>query len=373
MEDNATSTVHQQPPTRLSQVTPEWLNGVPRASGQIGQDDTITGWEATPIGVGVGLLSDLAKLDLEYAAGSSPLTSLIAKFAQSNEQNRAVAQGLQVYEREVRFYQDLAADVGECCPQSFYSHVDPSTGNMVLLMEDLSDYRPGDQANGCSLAEAELAIAAAARLHAATWHAERREDLAWWPAIEGPLYLGAIGGAAAGVFEQTIEAFASFVPPEVEDAGKRYKAAIPELHRRMGEGPQALIHGDFRLDNFMFGTTDDQRPFVMLDMQAPIVTKSVHDVVYLLTQSMAVELRREHERRLVADYHAALVDLGVDDYTAEQCWDDYRTAALHCLEYALVIGGTLEAGNDRGRAWVEACLSRSCQAIVDLDLLSLLP
>lgn len=373
MEDNVTTMVDQQPPARLSEVTPAWLNEVLRSSGHIGRGDVITGWEATPIGVGVGLLSDIAKLDLEYAAGSGPLAALIAKFAVSNEQNRTVAQGLQTYEREVRFYQDLAADVGGCCPLSFYSHVEPSTGDMVLLLEDLSDYRPGDQTNGCSLAEAELAIGAAARLHAATWHAECREDLAWWPRIEGPLYMGAIGGAVVGVFDHTMEAFAPFVCQEVADAGERYKAAIPELHRRMAEGPKALIHGDFRLDNFMFGVAEGQRPFVMLDMQAPIVTKSIHDVAYLLTQSMDTDLRRAHERRLVNEYHAALVGLGVDDYTAEQCWQDYRTAALHCLEYAVVIAGTLEPGNARGRAFVEACLGRSCQAIVDLDLLGLLP
>ncbi len=59
---------------------------------------------------------------------------------------------------------------------------------------------------------------------------------------------------------------------------------------------------------------------------------------------------------LVNDYREALVGLGVADYTAEQCWKDYRTAALHCLEYAFVIAGSLEPGNERvgpspKRAW----------------------
>jgi hypothetical protein len=373
MEDNVTTMVHQQPPARLSDVTPKWLTDVLRSSGHIGRGDVITGWKTTPIGAGVGLLSDIAKLDLEYGAGTGPLAAVIAKFATSSAQNRAVAQGLHMYEREVRFYQNLAADVGGCCPLSFYSHVEPSTGDMVLLMEDLSDYRPGDQTRGCSLAEAEVAIGAAARLHAATWHAEGREDLLWWPRIEGPLWLGGLGGAAAAVFDQVMAAFAPLVQQKVIDVGERYKAAIPELHRRMGQGPQALIHGDFRLDNFMFGVAEGHRPFVMLDMQASIVTKSIHDVAYLLTQSMDVDLRRAHERRLVNDYREALVGLGVADYTAEQCWEDYRTAALHCLEYALVIAGSLEPGNERGRTFAEACLERSCQAIVDLDLLSLLP
>jgi hypothetical protein len=363
----------QQSPTRLSEMTADWLNGVMRSAGHITAADTITGWRSAPMGVGVGLLSDLARLELQYAAGSGPVPSLIAKFAVSNENNRVVAQGLQTYEREVRFYQDLANEVGQCCPLSFHAEVKPENGDMVLLLEDLSDYRPGDQTRGATLAEAQLAITAVAQLHAATWHAERREDLAWWPTIEGPLYSGAVGAAVANVFDQTMTTFAEFVRPEIVAAAERYKAAIPELHRLMGQGPQALIHGDFRLDNFMFGVAAHHRPFVMLDMQAPIVTKSIHDVAYLLSQSIDVDLRRAHERELVDQYHNSLATLGVNDYSAAQCWDDYRVAALHCLEYAIVISGTLEPGNERGRKFVEACLQRSCQAIVDLDLIDLLP
>jgi hypothetical protein len=373
MEDTMSGLVDRQSPTKLSEMTPEWLNEILKPSGHIGPDDTVTGWHASPVGRGIGLLSDIAKLELEYARGRGPVPSLIAKFAASDDQNRTVAHGLLMYEREVRFYQDLAAEVGKCCPTAFYSDIDADTGDMVLLLEDLSDYRPGDQTQGCMLAEAELGIPEVARLHAATWHAERREDLSWWPRTEGPLYLNGVGGAAAAIFDQTMERFAPFVTPEVVGAGERYKAAIPELHRRMGRGPQALIHGDFRLDNFMFGVAEHHRPFVMLDLQAPIVTKSVHDIAYLLTQSMPVDVRRANERRLVSQYHSALVDLGVDDYSATQCWEDYRAAALHVLEYAIVIAGGLQPGNERGLRFAQACLGRSCQAIVDLGLLSLLP
>jgi hypothetical protein len=373
MEDTMSGLVDRQSPTKLSELTPEWLNGVLKSSGHIGPDDTVTGWHASPVGVGIGLLSDIARLELEYADGRGPVPSLIAKFAASDDTNRAVGLQMLMYEREVRFYQDLAPTVGDCCPVAFYSDIDASTGDMVLLLEDLCSYRPGDQTLGCSLADAELGIAEVARLHAVTWHAERREDLSWWPRTEGPVYLNGLGGTAAAIFDQTVERFAPFVSPEVVDAGERYKAAIPELHRRMGQGPQALIHGDFRVDNFMFGVSEHHRPFVMLDLQAPLVTKSVHDLAYLLTQSMPVDVRRANERRLVSQYHSALVDLGVNDYADEQCWEDYRTATLHVLEYAIMIAGGLEPGNERGLRFAQSILQRSSQAIVDLDLLSLLP
>jgi len=110
----------------------------------------------------------------------------------------------------------------------------------------------------------------------------------------------------------------------------------------------------------------------MLDFQAPIVTKPVHDVAYLITQSMITEDRRRHEWSLLDDYHAALVDGGIQGYTRQQCEDDYRLAALHCFEYAVVVAGTLYPSNDRGSRWITQMIGRSAQTIVDLDLLDLL-
>ena len=368
-----TTAVNRRFPTQMSEVSPEWLTAVLHDQGDLSANDTIVGWSHTPIGEGVGLLSDISKLRLQYAAGSGPLESVVAKFATANPQNRTIAQGLETYTREVRFYRDLAPLVGDAAPRCYFGDVDASTGDMVLLLEDLSAYRAGDQAAGLSLPDAELAIKAASRLHAATWNAQHRDDLKMWPSINGPLYLGAIGAGVVAGFDMVLESFAPQVTSEVARAADRIKRAVPELHERMSHGVQALVHGDFRVDNFMFGTEAGHRAFVMLDLQAPIITKPVHDVAYLLTQSLDTELRRAEEDRLMRLYHESLIDHGVTDYNFEQCWSDYRLAALHCIEYAIVIAGTLEPGNERGRAWVQACISRSCQAVVDLDVLELLP
>lgn len=368
------TTVSETIPTSIGAVTAPWLTRVLRDAGALGSHDTVSECSHVSLGEGVGLLSEMARFELEYADGVGPIRSLVAKFDTKNEQNHAVGQGFQMYEREARFYQDFAAELGGTCPRAYFSHVVPETGAMVLLMEDLSDYRPGDQVRGATVEEVELAIDAVVRLHAATWSAREREALAWWPPIEGPLYGLGLGGAVAQqFFDVAVANFPESVAPEFLSAADRFKAAVPELHNRMAQGHQVLAHGDFRLDNFMFGTTPEQRPFVMLDMQAPIITKPSHDIAYLLSQSLEVEVRRAHERDLVALYHRKLVEQGVAGYSAEECWEDYRLAVLWCVELALMIAGSLEPGNERGRQFVERCLSRSCQAIVDLDALSLIP
>lgn len=368
-----TSTLEQRFPSRLADMTPDWLTAVLRANRTLADSDTITGWSADPIGVGAGMLSDLSRLRLHYARGRGPLASLVTKFATSNLQNRTVAQQFETYVREVRFYQKFSDLLGEVVPHCYFAEIDEATGDMVVLLEDLSDYRTGDQAAGCSVDDAELAIGAVARLHAATWGADRRDDLSMWLRVDGPVYLDGFGAGVAAGFDPAMQTFGSSMHPDVIGASERIKAAIPELHRRMAEGPQALVHGDFRLDNFMFGQRPEHYPFVMLDLQCPIITKPVHDIAYLLSQSVESAVRREEERRLIGEYHGLLAAAGVSDYSAEQCWQDYRLATLHSLEFIIVIAGTLAAEDERGKAWVGASLRRSCQAVVDLDLLELIP
>ena len=158
---------------------------------------------------------------------------------------------------------------------------------------------------------------------------------------------------------------------------RRRRPALPRRAARAapphGRGTQTLIHGDFRLDNILFGVAPEHHPIALVDWQGIIVSKGVHDLAYLLSQNLKTDLRREHERALVADYHARLEQHGVTGYSADECWDDYRLAALWLFEYAIIIGGGLDPANDRGTAFMTGLVERSSQTIVDLDLLDLLP
>lgn len=359
-------------PARPSELTARWLTVALRAAGVLGGADVVTGWVAHDIGAGVGIMGEILRLELRYQSDAGPLPSVIAKFATANADNRAVAAGFAMYEREVRFYSDLAPLVGDVAPICYHTDFDPETNDMVILFEDLAGYRPGDQEAGISVDDAVLALRAVARLHAKTWGAHEDRRFAAWPRVNGPIYLNGFGAGVAAGLQPALATFASVIDDRVIAAADTFRDAIPVLHERMAEGAQALAHGDFRLDNFMFGTAPEHRPFVMLDFQAPIVTKPVHDVAYLLTQSTSTEHRRAHQDSLLDAYHRALVDEGVQGYSRQQCWDDYRLAALHCFEYAVVVAGTLDPSNDRGRRWITQMMGRSAQTIVDLDLLDLL-
>ncbi len=359
-------------PKHPSEVTPGWLTERLRTAGALGPQHVVTSFTSTPLGEGIGMLGVIARLELAYEGERGPLDSVVVKCATPNEGNRAVAMAFRMYEREVRFFNDLAGRVGDGIPACYEAEIDLETGDFVLILEDLAGYRQGDQAAGCGLADAVLAIGVMARLHASWWDVGDRPELAWVPTVDGELHRGGMVAATQGGWEPFVAGFGHLVPQELIDAGPRFLAGLSDLHHRMGQGPQTLIHGDFRLDNVLFGVEPDQYPIALVDWQGIIVSKGVHDLAYLLSQNLVTEERRMHERDLVAQYHARLGEEGVTGYSLEECWDDYRLACLWLFEYAVVIGGTLDPANERGSAFMTGLIERSALTITDLGLLDLL-
>ncbi len=110
-----------------------------------------------------------------------------------------------------------------------------------------------------------------------------------------------------------------------------------------------------------------------MDWQGVLREKAVADLAYFLSGSVPIEQRRVHERDLIAKWHETLVHGGVSDYSGEQAWEDYRRAILYVWTIVVVIAGTLDPSNERGREWMTHMVERAVAAIDDLDLLALLP
>ena len=71
-------------------------------------------------------------------------------------------------------------------------------------------------------------------------------------------------------------------------------------------------------------------------------------------------------------YWDGLCEAGVEGYSLERCWEDYRCAVLYLFTYAVVIAGTLDHSNERGAAMVRELASRSAETIHEVGSLELL-
>lgn len=330
----------------------------------------VASFERNPLGEGVGMMATLEAITVTYA-DDRPDDSFILKLKATSETNRTVALAFDIYRRETLFYRLLADRSSIGTPGVAVADVH-SVEDFTLMLDDLSDYRLGDQLVGCSLADAEVAVDGLAELHATFWDDVDRDELDFIPYETDPVHANALRDGSVVGWDGTLAGFGDHVPESIRAVKDRFLAAVPAMQRWLASPPVTVVHGDFRMDNLFFGERDDQLPIVVIDWQGSLRAKGIRDVAYLLSQSMPVEDRRAHERELVERWWRGLVDNGVTGYSESQAWEDYRRAVLALWTLVVVIAGTLDSSNERGRAWMTEMVRRSAATIEDLDLLSLL-
>lgn len=348
-------------------ITAEWMTAALRAKGY---DVTVERVRRSGIGEGVGMMSGLARLDLDYSAGDGP-ASMILKFPATNEANLAVARSFDLYRREVLYYRDVAPRSSAWTPTIYYADIADDGVDFVLLMEDLSRYRLGDQIEGCDLTDTEHGIEWLARQHASFWDAVEDPSLDFLPYV-APSYSSEVltQGCEIG-WAPMVEAFASVLPPHIRDLKATFLRALPALFAWMSTPPLTVVHGDFRMDNLFFGDGPDEEPLVAVDWQGSLRGRATQDLAYFMTGSVTTDVRRAHERELVEAWREGLVAAGVSGYSADDAWEDYRRGVAYVWTIAVVVAGTLDRTNERANAWMSVMLERSVAAIDDLGIVDL--
>jgi hypothetical protein len=365
--------IHEQTwfPTSPEAVTCEWLAGILSAGAVIESGQPIEDLRLQPIGQGAGMIGSVTRVAYTVTGTGRP-GSLVVKSAGTSETNRGVAQTFRLYEREVRFYRELAPALSGMVPDCYFAQIDPD-GDYLIVLEDLVGYRCGDQVVGCGPEDARVALTALAHFHSEWWGRGRNEIPGWVPRITDDTYSPALIEAAATCWPTTLERFGHLVPDALRSRIPDFVEALPQMHAWMGSGSQTLAHTDFRLDNLLFGDSHPDRPIVVLDWSSVQICKGMHDVAFLLSQNLTTEHRRATEQDLITFYHDSLVKRGVTGYSREECWQDYRAASMFELMYALVIGGALDVSDPRANAFVSALIDRCANTITDLGLLELIP
>jgi hypothetical protein len=319
----------------------------------------VDAFRVEPFGAGSAIIGLVARVHLDAASGPA---SIIAKFPSPVAANRAVARTYDMYGREVAFYQSVAPGISLRTPGCYFAAIDDDRSDFLLLLEDLGHLRVGDQVAGCSLADAHLVIDGIARLHASTWQTQpaatvvRHDNAAQRE--------GMIAGFRLG-WPAVLNAFPDLVPETRRQIGDAVPAAVPGLLRAMCREPTCIAHADVRLDNVLF----DKDGIVLVDWQSVCVSAPEQDLAYFVTQSLPDEVRTTED--WVAIYHAALTRLGVD-YPLDLCRARYRICALYLLCFAVIIAGTLDLSNERGKALGRTLLGNAMRSLEALDAFSLL-
>ena len=331
---------------RPEDVTPAFLSRV------LGRD--VGSFDARP--VGTGQMAD----SVRYAIDDG--TSVVIKFASADDTSRSTGLALHSYEIEVRFYQEVAATVGIRTPRCHYAAVEPDTGWFTLVLEDLAPAQQGDQMTGCSVDQAALALEELVKLHAPRWGDDTLLKLEW-------LHRADNGEGTAALIQMLLDGFVDRYTERLDPAhlelSKRVVASLPHLLGQRTGAPLTVTHGDYRLDNMLFGTEDGGPPLAVVDWQTCTTGPAMTDASYFIGAGLQIEDRRAHEEDLVREYHRGLLASGVEGYDWDACWDDYRRFSFGGLIMAIA-ASMLVVRTDRGDDMFMTMASRHSTQALDL-------
>ncbi|MBK5289785.1 MAG: phosphotransferase [Acidimicrobiia bacterium] len=319
-------------------------------------------------GEGVASTADRVVLDLTYVDGCDG--GLPGRMVLKTMLVSPHAPG-EMYETEVRFYNEIRPDLDIETPGAYAAAFDPATSQFGVLLEDLTvrGARFPDATQDVTVDEVAAILTQLARLHARYWRSERfAHDLAW---VATPST-----GGMSGIFERHGLAIirdqlrrhpfkAELIKPLGADLDSLW-SALGVSRRILASAPETLLHGDTHIANTYLlpdGTAG------LLDWQLQVRGCFAHDVIYLICTALTPVARRDEGRQLLEGYLSELAACGVADAPAsDEAWVWCRRAVL----WGLVIGWLITPPENYGEEITVANTERMVAAVADLDALGVL-
>ena len=233
-------------------------------------------------------------------------------------------------------------------------------------MEDLTDYDVGSQVVGATLSESELAIDQLVKLHAPFWG--KVDSIDWVPHIANSYHADNMHSLASVGAGGLIEKFGDYLTPLYLEHQASFLERLPELQAGMDEAPITLCHGDYRMENLLYGNQPHQNDATVIDWQGPLRARGMNDVALFLGQSTQTDVRRSHEQALIDRYASGLKDAGIDAGDSMELWNEYRYSLLYNWVYVTVVAGTLDTNNPIAFAWMAQMVARQSAVTEDLAL-----
>jgi hypothetical protein len=363
-------------PQRSAELTADWFTSA------LATGSTVVEVRTQNIGEDIGFMGEVHRCHLTWDTETHDAglpTSVIVKTPTQIDENFAVGDGMQAYEREIVVYQKFRSTLGLPMADYFYGAMDPnpapwldrpivflfdhlpirgvnwviarflklagkSKRRYILVLEDIDDAQPATQRAGGSLDDAHRALGVLARFHAENWMRSEVVDeyRKIWPVDRAPRVFQA---SYVRNRDNFIERFGPALEPGMMDRLDDIQDRSPSIVAALAAEPWTLLHGDYRLDNLLF-RPDGQ--IVVLDLQGLSRGRPGFDVAYFITTALTAA-HRDAEEHLLRTYHDALVAAGVSSYSWGQLVRDCQLTKellAHRLVGSADVLNTAMAGDD---------------------------
>ena len=352
--------------TRIEDISIAWLNQIayyikPEYVG------AVSSFQVENVGIDMGFVNQLVRVLIEYESGiAKGPKSVIVKCPPLDLDLKRVSNRLNNLQREIRIYQGFDLPDGITIPRLYYSSIEESYGNGVLVIEDIDYAIQGDSVVGCSYQEAVLAIKEIAKFHAHYWIRSNRESFNSIPHKSDEIF--AYQELFRDAWESLVQKAGIHMPLYLLGLGDKLAGNINKIKTILSGDPITLIHGDYRLDNCFFVYEHGPQPdgLKVIDWEYCVKGRGVNDVAAFISEAFRPNDRRDLEWKLLAIYYSTLKHNGVTDYSFDQCFEDYRISMLEILIFWVISGGFCDYSGTRATEYLSNSLDRFSQAVIDL-------
>ena len=249
----------------------------------------VTSFTASPVGADRGMLGDLLLVEPAYDGPPGP-ARVVAKFAAQRDGSLASSRRSGSHQRELRFYDELAACTPVRVPRVYGSWYDADSAEFLVVQEAIDTDPSIDEIRGIDVDHAELVLLEVARLHATWWDQPRLEALDWLPRLDGPTRRHNLTTIARSGWDPLCELLGDALTPAERALGDELPQRVDDVLVRMGQPPSTLIHSDLQADNLLFAPNGTS--VTVVDWQGAGIGPPAWDLAYFLSQSLDVDTRR---------------------------------------------------------------------------------
>ncbi|MFX0165466.1 MAG: phosphotransferase [Promethearchaeota archaeon] len=362
-------------PKRTKRITSEWLNEVLHKTECL-KDCNIESISREPWGAGEGFVSDMARLTLTYDKESPELPkTMIVKMPTTYRTALAVAIQYNLYEKEIRFYTEVAPKSPIRVPSLIYSDYNSEAKKYILILEDCSCYKILDQVEGLNYEQTKQAIISIADFHARWWDAPDLFSFDWMPKPRDEPITSSFIDTFRNSWDLAVksEIFLDLLPEGGREAGEKVYKHFPWLLNNVPDENLTIVHFDYRADNMFFDPESSKKPIITYDWGGSLVSMGILDIAYFLSGSIKIDLRRQIEKEMINLYLNRLEENGITGIDFDYIWELYLRALISYTWLPPLSFTQLDLSDPRGIELLKEGMDRYFGAIIDNDATSVLP
>lgn len=302
------------------------------------------------------------RIEVDHDAGDQVPTRWFIKTPPQVLRPRLANSVLGLLHKEVRFYHRLAPQIPLRLPRLLAADSRIGRGS-TLVLSDLAEaaIKPGRIGEALTAEQAERVLEQLARLHGHFLHYAKLLHRHHW--LGGlPIHVERHAGnlLAERLMKRGLQQAGGLVDQALHKPALLYSANRNRCHRLLGTGPKTLVHYDCHPGNLFWQGGEPG----FLDWQLVRKGEGIGDVAYFLATALPVEIRRQHERRLIGHYAGHLARHSRREVDEEALFKRYRVHLSYPFEAMLVtlaIGDLVDADSNA------EVIKRAAAAVGDHD------